>query len=80
MFDNTSLHFLYISTLEIFVHNNTILYCNCLTVNIVNKRGRFEPCVTCYINSWGGEPKSRRSEFESFVFTFGEFVSHHENS
>jgi hypothetical protein len=35
--DNTSLHFLYISTLEIFVHNNTILYCNCLTVNIVNK-------------------------------------------
>jgi hypothetical protein len=37
MFDNTSLHFLYISALEIFVHNNTILYCNCLTVNIVNK-------------------------------------------
>ena len=30
MFDYTSLHFLYISTLEIFVHNNTILYCNCL--------------------------------------------------
>jgi hypothetical protein len=25
MFDNISLHFLYISTLEIFVHNNTIL-------------------------------------------------------
>ena len=37
MFDNISLHFLYISTLEIFVHNNTILYCNFLTVNIVNK-------------------------------------------
>ena len=37
MFDNTSLHFFYISTLEIFVHNNTILYCNFLTVNIVNK-------------------------------------------
>jgi hypothetical protein len=66
MFDNISLHFLYISTLEIIVHNNTILYCKCLTVNIVNKviKGRFEPYVTCYINSWGGEPKSRRCEFE----------------
>jgi hypothetical protein len=37
MFDNTLLHFLYIYTLEILVHNNTILYCNFLNLNILNK-------------------------------------------
>jgi hypothetical protein len=59
MFDNTSLHFLYISTLEIFVHNNTILYCNFLTVNIVNKEAALNTNdARC------GEPKSRRCEFE----------------
>jgi hypothetical protein len=46
MFDNTSLHFLYISTLEILVHNiNTILYCNFLFKHH-EERGRFERCVT----------------------------------
>jgi hypothetical protein len=64
MFDNISLHFLYISTLEIFVHNNTVLSCNFLTVNIVNKEAALNLIVTCYINSRGGEPKSRKCEFE----------------
>jgi hypothetical protein len=42
MFDNNSLHFLYICTLEILVDNNTKLYCNFL--KIVNKEAALGLC------------------------------------
>ena len=60
MFDNTSLYFLYISTLEIFVHNDTILYCNCLTVNIVNKEAALN-LVLCDLLYHDQQP-GRRTE------------------
>jgi hypothetical protein len=83
MFHNTSLHFLYISTLEIFVHNNTILYCNCLTVNIVNKvikRLLALNHVWLAISTAGAANRNPEGVSSNNLCLPLEFVSHHGNS
>jgi hypothetical protein len=78
MFYNTSLHFLYIFTLEIFVHNHTVLSCNFLTVNIVNKEAALN-FVWLAISTAGAANRNPEGVSSNNLCLPLEFVSNHEN-